>query len=352
MTAIPDTEVKVIVGEDGEELSVWQRYDIESSMLTPANAFSFTAANNDGELTGVVGKGDEVKVLVDGDLQMIGRVDDVEYSSDDQGSRVEITGRDLFGYLADCSAALQQYHQKSLEELAEMLTADWVETWGGDAPTTKIPKVKVEPGETVLEVLQRESKKDNVIVWLTADGEGQIGHPSYSGAPAYNLYHYKRSSALRIHNNVISASVRESQRDQFSSITVYGTTGNTKANYGTSSRARGIAVDTDIVDRPLIISDGNVRTLKQAQNRADLEVARRKFDALVLQYTVKGHYGERPDGRGGVERSLWEIDTLVDVVDELSGHEGEFYIVRRRFRGDDAGRFTDLELRQKEVWLA
>lgn len=358
MSAIPDTEVKVIVGSgaDATELTTWQRYDLEADLLQPSDAFSLTAPNNDGELAGVVSKGDLVKVLVDGVEQMVGYVDDVVYTSDDQGSRVEITGRDLFLFLVDCSAQPQSLQNKTQLQLADLLASDWVEEWSSNstvASTTQIPRVKIEPGESILDVLLREAQKDNCIIWADAQGAGHIGRPDYLQEPLYNLYHYARGNLLRAYNNVITASVRESWRDQYSSITVHGTTGNTRANSGDSSRAKAVAVDTDIEpDRPLIISDGDVRTLKQAQNRADLERDRRAFDATVLEYTVKGHYGSKPDGRGGVVSTLWAIDTLVDVVDELAAKQGEYYITKRRFRGDDSGRFTDLTLHPKGVWLA
>lgn len=354
MTAQPDTEIKIVVGQGAEaiELSTWESYEIEADVLHPANAFSVTASNNDGELAGVVGKGDPVKVLVDGAVQMAGHVDDVTYtSSDDAGASVQIVGRDLFGHLVDCSAPLKCLHKITIADLAQELAGDWVDTWTAPLSIGQIAKVKIEPGDNIWEVLERFAEKEKLLLWLDPSGVGVIGKPNYTQPPAYQLWHLARSNPrAKTHNNVIASTVTESWRELFSEITVYGTTGNMKATYGTGARSRAVALETMVDDRPLRLVDGDCKTLAQAQAKASAERDRRAFEALKLEYTVRGHYGYLGSS-SSTTATLWQVDTIVDVEDELSGYSSCYYLSRRRFRGGDEGRFTDLELHPMGVWL-
>lgn len=341
-------EIKMVVGDS--EFTKWQRYEIESDLLKPADAFSLTAPNNDAEMAGVVAPGDVVKILVDGEPQMIGHVDDVNYScTPEQGAQVEVVGRDLFLFLVDCSAPLLSLRKKTLLQLAEQLAEEWIFDWSGPVTSQQISRIKIEPGETVLDVLLRFAAKEKLLIWIDPDGEGQIGRPNYTQSISYRLCLYAGSNPDRRHNNIRQQSVSESWRGRYSTVTVYGTTGNTAANYGKSSRKKAIALDADIdPERPLIITDGDVKTLQQAQDRANEEVARRKFEGTTLTYTASGHYGTLPDGT----RNLFQADTLADVHDELSDHHGTYYMTRRQFRLDEDGPTTELELHPKGLWLA
>lgn len=363
--------VTLIVGADRQEFSTWKSYEVESSLLEPANAFHFNLANVDGELAGVIGKGDPVQILIDGQPIMVGRVDDVEYDGDDGGDVVQITGRDLFGYLVDCAAPLQIYREQTLLQVAEkMCSPAWGITWQVATGTTlrrrtsaKIvededtflgvtlerhqQRTKVEPGERVAEVLQRLGDKESVLIWLTRDGTALIGKPNYDQAPRYQIYRYLNANPLaKTHNNTLSAQVRESWREQYSTITVHGTSGNTAVNYGKSSRRRAVATEIDIDDRDLILVSGDCRTLAQAQARADKEKGRRAFEALALSYTMNGHYGVRDGGE-----ALWECNTIAEVVDEYSDQQGRFYVSRVRYTGDENGQRTSVELHPPGVWL-
>lgn len=343
-----DTSVTLLVGDEKLELDRWENYSVESCMLTPSDAFSFSAHNSNGELAGVCSTGDAVQVTVDDQVVLMGRVDDVDYQTDDNGSRVDVTGRDLFGNLADCSAPLKVWRNKSLFDIAEELTEQWGVTWTGLYNLDPIPKVKVEPGETVLNLLMRLNEKEHALLWLDPEGVGHIGLPNYAQAPLYRLWNLLRSDPrAATHNNVIECKVHQSWREQFSTTTVYGTSGNTAANYGTSSRRKAQAIDTDIDDRALIVVDGDCKTLSKAQLMADEKVARANFDATVITCKVRGHYGFK-DGTA----TLWSADTMVELVDDYSGTAGTFYVTRRRFTGDDSGRFTELELHPAGLWLA
>lgn len=396
MTDSVDTEIKVLVdgreiptwfgGYDAEgERQWWQHYAIESDMMTPSDAFSVRAPNHDARMAGAVRKGSRVQVLVDGGLQMSGYVDSVSYSTDTTGAYVEITGRDDILFLVDCSAPVCQLRNVDLQGLAEQLSTGWIDEWVVDnsenrhrlllaqrrfkraskpsAPTraalaetekaaanlARVKReifftVKVEPGETAWDVIDRYAKAAGMLVWLSADGKGIIARPDYDQKPLYRLRLLTPDSGRSAENNIERSSVVEDWRNQYSRVTVYGTTGNTRANYGASSTYEGYADEDSItVNRPLVLTDGDIKKVEAARKRAELERDRRAFEALTLTYTVRGHY------QSGY---LWEVDTLADVIDEPAGIQGEYYITRRRFSGDDSGRRTELTLHEKGALLA
>lgn len=369
--ALQDSIVKISVGQPGQrrEIEDWLSYEVESAVREPADAFNFKAANLDGALAGAVAPGDPVEVMVDDELIKVGAVDDVDY----EDVAVGITGRDLFGQLVDCSAPLKTYNNVTLLQLAQDLTAEWGIDWSGIANTTPIRKVKIEPGETFWEVLLRLANKEQVALWMDADGEAQIGKPNYTQPPLYKLYRLAPSNPLaKSRNNVLpGATVRQSWRDVHSPITVYGSAGNTKLDYGSSSRWKADALE-DIgqfmlqvaqgkynprtigptsataaatgIQRPLRIVDGDCKTKAKAQARAERELQKRRFEALTLTYTVPGHYGYLGD-----KASLWAIDTMCEVEDEVAGQSGTFYVSRVRFSSPP--RTTTVELHPAGAWL-
>lgn len=371
----PSSDVRIIVA--GRELSNWQSYEIESDMMQSADAFSFTVPNHSGKLSGTVKRFDDAQVYVDGALQMTGYVDDVCNTTDaDGGAAMEIVGRDVFGQLVDCSAEPATHHNVDLKTLAEKLSARWGIEWivenetnrqtllaakrrvaqakrkaGNDKAVAKAQRhlaaikaqiflrVKVEPGETPMEVIQRQAKKSQLMVWASADGKGIIASPRYDQPALYSLYQYPRTSPRRHLNNILNTRVMRSGRDRFSSYRVVGSFTDDGEK---SHRLESEATDSEVtIERPLIIT-GSAKKLKEAQTEAQNEMQRRKFEGLVIELIVKRHTNNG---------QLWETDTLADLDDEVNGLSGPFYVTRRRFVAGEKGQRTELTLHEPGVLL-
>lgn len=342
------------------EYSDWQSYELENSLLNVPSVFSFTAVNKDASKTDTFRGGGYCQIIIDDSPQLWGWIDNVDLSADESGARVSVSGRDIFSFLSDTSAEPKTYRKKTLFEIAQLISQDYVFEWSmssitaADLPMIKSGGVKVEPGDNPLQVIQDWANKYKVIVWCEPDGSGMIGRPNYNQEPLYNLYRYSRSGDKFINNNIISGGARIGFDERYSSVTVYGTAAKEPFSFSDGpNRFKATASDTNATaTRPLILNSSDVKNRREAQNMADLEIERRRFDSEVLNYTVAGHYGKRPDGKGGITQTLWRINTLVDVEDEYSGAKGRYVIVRRRFIGDENGRYTDLELRPAGVWMA
>lgn len=107
---------------EGERITEWTEYSVDSDLMTPADGFSFTVAipkedaRRRAELRAVLFAGAEAKLFVGDDVgggptsryqQMVGVIDDVRVQADrDGGTLLEIEGRDLAGILTDSSVSL------------------------------------------------------------------------------------------------------------------------------------------------------------------------------------------------------------------------------------------------------
>jgi len=211
------------------------------------------------------------------------------------------------------------------------------------------PNLKVEPGQTAMEILEQRAQKALMLIWCAANGAGIIGKPAYSLDPIYRLRLYPSTDGRCGENNIKAASVHESMQNVYSEYVCYGNAGNTKVKYGTGNNYKGIARDDTIpIPRTLILTDGDIKNVQQAKEKAEAERDRRRFESISLDYTVPGHYNEG----FGSEALPWQIDTLVDVDDQISGYKGVYYVTRRRFSGDESGRWTEITLHESGVWLA
>jgi len=399
---------------NGQQLYKWVRYDIESDILQPSDAFSFTVKNPGGIATDVVRPGDEVQVLVDGTLQMTGVVDDVEGRIDlDGGPTLEIVGRDKMGQLLDESAGLEEINGKNLQQVAELLGAPWVTSWRfenernrlemetrkaklyeikaivqrveletaeivsnvgdrsesqGEAVATEafaainevhgaalknaranlakiravlFPRVKVEPGESKLEVIQRLVQAAGLHVWMAADGGGVIARPNYMQRPTFSVQ--LRTDSDGRTNNVLSGGVKRSLRERYSHYRAVAHSANTRSTKGTGSRHDTTLEDSDCPVTRTLIMAAQGQNREQVRESLERDVAQRKFAALEATYRVRGHT------QGG---KLWAADTIVAVDDQVHALTAAMYCTRRRFSGSTSGQHTEITLKSKDVWLA
>ena len=370
MKAIKDIRLLV----NGEEFTGWDRYQIEQDLLQPSDAFSLAVPNIDAKMTGKIKPGDAFSLVLDGTNVMSGHIDDVNYDTAWDGSRIEVVGRDEFSFLVDCSATPGTYRKVDVLIMAERLTAPWSMAWSLQTgiTLTRHSKVKVEPGDTPLDVIVKLAEKDNLLVWYTSDGVGVIGTPNYTQAVAHKLRLYTNASGKAAENNIIRSRVRYSIRDRFSTYTVAGTGANGADTFGRKARKKAIQYAADFVgppappkvysplrvtqadefvasNRPLIVNDADAKTIKQINDKCTAERTRREFDSIALEYVVRGHYGT-PVTAGGVP-VMYDGDQRADVVDQPGGIQGVWYITKRRFGLDRNGPTTELELHPDSVWL-
>ncbi len=397
-------EVRILVAD--QEFFNATQWSIESDIMQSADAFSITVANPYGGSSSKVATHDAVKVLVDETVQMTGWIDDLNLRGGaDSGASIEIVGRDRFGQLVDVSATPKSYANKDLSQIAKELSDPFVTTWHVDNEANRLalvrakrkhrtakkqkeaydryardtellrlalepvaatraadkkrltkakanlarikavlfPRIKVSPGESPMEVIERAADKTGMMVWCAADGAGIIARPNYDQAPLYQLQLHPSTMQTATANNVKSWDHQLSGRELFATYRLSGTSANT-ANANAAQSHHDID-DTDsnvaLARHKLIVGSGQNKA--QSKNQLVKDKQLRQFNATVLNYTVQGH------GQGGL---LWEVDTLVSVDDRVNGIQGDYYLTRRRFVGSkQGGQETELTLHQKGILL-
>jgi prophage tail gpP-like protein len=385
----PSDPVRVLVA--GSEFSDWFDVDIDSDIFTPADGFTLTGVAPDPRYLGLFREGQRVDVYVGPDRQMAGILDDPTLSVDEKGARVTLSGRDLGGYLVDSEVKAERFSHYTLGDLARhLLLPEWgikkvivsnednrrvllgkkererfkagkvVETLTGER--TRRKHTKLDPGQTVRQVIDEHCTRAGVWWWLTADGNLFIGKPQYDQQVSFEFFLYGPNApkAKRDNNNVFDAKVARGAHERYSKIIVTGESSadsSKKSNIfdpdddaTTSKRAkkyRGEATDPDLVargiTRELRLVDNDALSNEMCQAKADAEMGRRRLTGLTITLTVDDF---RQNGR------LFTVDCLARVVIEEAGIDGVYWISQRRFREERQKRRTTLTLHEKGVWLA
>jgi prophage tail gpP-like protein len=206
------------------------------------------------------------------------------------------------------------------------------------------PRVKIEAGESVMEVLVRLAAKSGFLVWQAANGDGIIARPDYLQDAMYDLRLYSRDDVDYQRNNVIEYDVRRDGRDRYRSYRAMGYSANTKNTSGTGSRHDVSLTDDEVTlaARQYTVALDNSSKRKEVSEQLQRERDRREFESEIATYTVNGH---RQNG------IIWQVDARCSVDDRINNITGKLYIVRRQFVGDDEGQRTEIELRRSGVYL-
>lgn len=338
-----------------------QSFHVTNDMLELADDFEFSMPF-DIDLWRAVQTDTELSIYIDEQRVMNGFVDRRKKDTDRSGSMITTTGRDRGGRLVDESAPLLDFVGKGLKELGEDLAGDWFDSvslsnarnrrligGGGKAlagvanePAIFSPKdisKKVEPGDSRAQVIQEFLEKAGLLAWSSADGkEFIIGKPNYGQEVQYNFLLGAQGSLISEYTNVLSSTYTEDIGEVYAEYLVCGSSRGNGPNYGKNvTKRRGSALDVPDVDgigglfqrrKRLIISDDDIRSTKQAQERAERELALRFVSAIEFEVTVP-NWGQRHKGQG--EPVLYAFDKIASYVDEEADIDVQVIITRVQF---------------------
>lgn len=398
--------VRLRLVNQGVDLTRWSSFQFASNFLTPTDAWSCTVEGLYlGEKErGAIQIGEEVRAYIDDKPLAAGRIDAVEVGD----TSIRISGRDKLAAVVD-SVADPRTEFKDGTTLAEFLkqifapygwsTDDHFEIDNAanrDAKTggvhsintlTKSGKVKsakalakiklhlLKPhnNEGLFKFASRVAERFGLYIWCSADGEKLIvGAPDYTQEPKYQL----RRNSTGTTNILPDGTVRFDGTDQASVIIADGRSGGGEFGRGkmkaycvnpyfgfdaenitypsvvtilrTCPDAEPVAFFTEPFPnrtvegppRPVFLHDEDSKTpdeLRFFVKRAMSELIRR---SLVCNYHVEG-LGQYVDGTF----VPWDVDTVVDVRDEIAGVYERMYVLGRAFEVSRSGSMkTSLEL--------
>ncbi len=368
-------KLSIVIG--GTAFDGWLDVDLDSDIMTAADSFSLSAAIPSKDSRAKLVKGAKCEIYIGGNRQMSGFIDKPSYSGDRAQSRVRISGQDKGGYLVKSEADAILAEKYTVETLIDKLLdpsfgiddiinsneANRTLQLGKEdkrrlrakTPSTARNKprksTKIDPGQTIAQILDEHTRRLNLTWWMTAKGELFIGKPNYNQDVAFEFNVAALGDRLTTAHAVESWSVEDDIADRYSEITVNGSGFGEKGETFDTSKAEPrftyTVTDLDLVSlgivRKLVLADYDITTQEEAQKRAEYEMGKRRFMGLSINLTVPGfRQGDR----------LYTVDTLASVRIPEADIDGVYYVTQRRFTESRGTRRTQLTLRPKGLWLA
>lgn len=332
----------------GQAHGDWESYEIDSDLLTPADAWQVSLGMTDGKMPPDVAGGAPVIVKVGGDTVLTGRVDEITHSLSKTSHQFTMSGRDHAAALLDCSAPIFTKELVGFDEIVAALTREFgIKKYRIDAASTrKFDKINVEPGDTAWNVLVHAAEANGLWPWFEPDGTLVIGGPDYTTPVVATLVLRRDGKG----NNVLSLNQTQSVSARYSKITVLGQTHGTATEQGKHS-LRGSAEDTGISwHRSKIVVDHEADSPAVCRDRARKLMGDSRLSGMTLAATVQGHRiaasGQPSDGL------LWQPGQRVRVISEPHNFDAIYFLMARKFtRNRGSGTRTALTFKEDGVWV-
>ena len=342
---LPDT-VELLIG--GQMQGDWSGYEVDSDLLTPADAWQVTLGMSADQMPPDVAAGAPVVVKISGDTVMTGRIDEVNHQVNKSSHTLTISGRDGAAVLLDCSAPIFTAQMASLQEIVTKVVRPLGITkilLDAAAIRTR-EKISVEPGDSAWDVLSHAAEANGLWPWFEPDGTLVIGGPDYSQPVSATLV-LRRDG---IGNNVLSLDKTESVAERYSQVTVLGQTHSTSLEQGKNA-LQATEKDSGMSwYRPKIITDHEADNAAICRDRARKLISDSRLKGLTLTATVQGHRITSTDGAGN--GMLWTPGQRIYVVSEPHGIAAIYFLMARKFtRSRNEGTRTTLTLKEDGAWL-
>lgn len=341
----PADQVQILIG--GKMHADWQRYRVDSDLLTPADGWSASLGKPGGILPVNAIEGALFEVRVGDEPVMMGRVDEIVDEVGQGAATLELSGRDLAGILLDCSAPIFTRRQAALDEIVAALARPFgiTKIRVDAAKIERREKISVEPGDSAWAVLAHAAEANGLWPWMEPDGTLVVGGPDYATPVQAHL-------VMRLDgqgNNLRRLSRCRSMQRRYSEVTVLGQTHGTETAEG-KHNLKGWAKDTGVgYYRPRIVTDHEADSITIANDRARKLLSDSRLDALTLTAEVSGHRIVAPGLPG--HGKLWKPGMRIALRSEPHGLDGTYFLSARTFTG---GRgqptLTALTLKEDGVW--
>lgn len=331
----------VVVSLAGREHEDWTEYEIDSDLLTPADAWRVELGVPTAK-SPTLALWSQVRVRLGGETVLVGRIDGCERYTVKGERRLTLRGRDLAGVLCDCSAPIFSAREVDLASVVATITRPLGISRVRMEASGRREKVSIEPGMTAWDALRQVCELNGCWPWFAPDGALIVGGPDYTAAPVGELVLDPSGDET----NVKSLTVAHDAAGLYSEVTVLGQSHGTPSASGRHD-IKAVAVDSAIaargIRRPLVSVEGDCDSQDMADRRARKMLADGRLSALTITAEVRGH--------GPVDGLHWTPGQRVRVVSPADRLDGTYFLMRRTFRGDiKGGQATTLVLKEDGVW--
>ncbi|WP_239689574.1 phage baseplate assembly protein [Aquitalea pelogenes] len=152
----------------GKAHQTWSSYEIDSDLLTPADAWQLQLGLPDGRLPAVLQEGAAVQLRIGRELVLTGRIDDIEDPIEHGAHSLTLRGRDGAAVLVDCSSPIFTRRQATLADIvAQVVRPLGLSKIRIDAAHSLTrEKVSVEPGDSAWDTLRNAAEANGLWPWL------------------------------------------------------------------------------------------------------------------------------------------------------------------------------------------
>jgi len=338
----------IVLKAGGNIYQGWTKISVTRSLDAMSGAFDLELTwkwqGNEQQYKAFVApikQGQACTVDIGGERVITGYIDDWVPSYDATTVTISVSGRDKTADLVDCSIDYPsgQFNNQTLTQIAEVVCKPFgikviVNTDAGEP----FQRIQIEQGETPHELLSRLAKQRGVL--LTSDTFGNLVVTRASKE--------KAGVSLILGENVLAARGRFSWRQRYSNFTIkaVGAAFGEEWKEADLTAVGGIKVDVKDNEigryRPLIIVNEEITTAEGAAKRGQWERQRSIGKSNTAEYTVTGW-------RIPQTGKLWNINTVVPVIDEIFGLDEEMLILSVMFSEDDAGRLAVISVVRPEA---
>lgn len=217
--------------------------------------------------------------------------------------------------LSDKIAASIERGRLSLDSLVKAVNTKSVNAL--ELYQIRIQDAKPRAGENIWEFLSRHAARNGAMLRMTCDGALMIMGVDDDQDPTLHLWRVMKDGTS---NNIISGGLRYDLGNSASRVEVYGRSKRTAAE---RSAFKGVAEAPVLSAGPYqltVIRDNSIRTEADAQKRAEYELAKSREGSRVVEYVLRGH---------GTGKSVYAVDTVYSVEDEVAGVRGPYYVTGR-----------------------
>lgn len=344
---MPAESIRLTVG--GVVNERWSGWSVDSDLLIAADAFELELhTDQGGALPTEVTEGAPCQLQLGDDIVLTGRLDEVEQEVSRSNHTVRINGRDLAGFLVDCSTPFVSMRDASLQQIIDQVA----KPLGIDRVRLQVPgtavrrRVQIQPGQSAWDVLQQIAEASGAWPWIEPDGTLVVGGPDYVAAPVGRLQLRRDGQG----NNIERLSVRRSIAQRYSDITVLGQhgafDGNDWGNNRTSlkAQAKDDALARRGIFRPRVVVDGACDSNSLATSRVKKLLADSLMEGFEARALVPGWRAS-----GG---AVWAPGQRVNLLSEPHGLDGVYFVMGRTLRLTRAqGAITELRLREDKAWI-
>lgn len=311
---------------------------VNSAMENFCSSFSFSTTvkeTKSGRVINDIKLGQQAKVYIDDNLLITGFIEDLDKEVSPNSHSKTASGRDIGGDIIDSDIKQKSYNQRNFELLCNLVLKDngftiKVINKVGLLKLEAKETIKTEQGQSIFSFLDKYAKKLQVL--LKMDNKGNLTIIREDNNIVKNMLINNHTSDT----NILTSRLKLSTVDRFNVVEVYSQ-GNNKTHTKTGISQKGSAIDSQIrKTRRKILTMDTASESKSLKALAEWNINVRR--AKGSRYTCKtlGFYSSN--------NTLWQPNTLVDIVDYDMEVQGTFLIQGVEFSQSLQGSFTTLDI--------